>query len=133
MTSRANSYLYMSFVSKLSWLLVLTLVLLQRSIQGIPLFPQTEDCGPSFSEDPKKCTHGAFVLNSNRTECSPRIICYSNLGESCQVYDYGAVSNCLPNLVCSCDKCREVLTICKAPSPFNMAKRAKPAFVEYGN
>lgn len=120
-----------------------------------PLFQRIPNCGPSFSADPKNCVHGeatnhifrsskiyyknvishplgAFELNMNRTECEPRVVCYRNIGETCQMFGDG--SNCLPPLVCSCHKCREVTSdLCRETvrSPFSMPKRMKPVYPEY--
>ncbi|XP_017473085.1 PREDICTED: uncharacterized protein LOC108364047 [Rhagoletis zephyria] len=119
------------WLTKLSWMLALTLMFWCRSTKGMPPFQQSVDCGPSVTEYPLNCAHGELQINMNRTACENRIVCYSNLGEMCQ--RYGAMSNCLPGLICSCDRCREMLTICgqRLRSPMYMPKRMKPTFPEY--
>ncbi|XP_067617621.1 uncharacterized protein [Eurosta solidaginis] len=131
MTFRGVVHSHLSSITKLTWMMLLSLVLWQRATQGMPPLQQTLDCGPTISEYFGTCAHGELRVNMNRTMCNDRIVCYSNLGEPCQMY--GAMSNCLPGLVCSCDRCREILTICPhvMRSPLYMVNRMKPIFSEY--
>ncbi|XP_050317824.1 uncharacterized protein LOC126751529 [Bactrocera neohumeralis] len=131
MYSKNNMQSYVYWITKLSWLLVVILVSLQRSTHGIPSFSPNE-CEPGNSVDPRECAHGAFNLNMNRTDCEPRMVCYRNIGEPC--LELGASSNCLPPLVCNCLKCSEVLSdLChkKLPPILNMSKRRRPVYSEY--
>ncbi|XP_050328462.1 uncharacterized protein LOC126758285 [Bactrocera neohumeralis] len=122
---------HMYWVTKLSWLLVVILISMQRSTQGIPSFSPNE-CEPGNSVDPRECANGAFNLNMNRTDCELRMVCYRNIGEPC--HELGTSSNCLPSLVCNCFKCSEVLSdLCrkKMPPILNMSKRTKKLYTEY--
>ncbi|XP_069961807.1 uncharacterized protein [Bactrocera oleae] len=126
-----NVLSHMYWTLKQSWLLVFMLVFLHRTTEGMPLLARNE-CDSGNSVDPRECGHGAFDLNMNRTNCESRMVCYRNIGETCQ--ELGTSSNCLPPLVCSCYKCSEVVSdLChkKMPSIINMSKRMKPVYSEY--